>query len=226
MVIFDQLRISDDGKYMYVNAHVNEAEMFKDIYIEGITIAIADKVLETSAEIPTDNEDIVYHKSFKDTTNPNGVKSIALVLPPNNPNELWNLTEASSSKCKGSLSEDLFFVYIETTDASVNPCIPCIYDKRYTLGVTFDENMLYQRVMDYVRELASDCTIPQGFTDFILLWNAFKAAVETEHYVPAINYFKILFGQDIGDRSVSVALNDVPKSYPMGVKKGGCGCHG
>lgn len=31
MVIFDQLRISDDGKRMYINAHVNKADYFNDI---------------------------------------------------------------------------------------------------------------------------------------------------------------------------------------------------
>lgn len=223
MVVIEQLRISDDGKYMYVNAHVNEAEMFKDIYITGITIATADKVLETSTRIPTNIEDIVYHDSFIDEEHPNGLKRIDLVLPPNDVNKLWNLADVDS-KCKGNLSEDLFFVYIKHTNASVNPCIPCIYDQPYTLGVTFDENLLYQRVMDYVNELASDCTVPQGFTDFILLWNAFKSAVETEHYIPAINYYKVLFGQD--GKNVSVSSADATRSYTGTIKKRGCGCHG
>ena len=40
MVIFDQLKISDNGKALYITAHVNEAEdaegraVFENIYIE------------------------------------------------------------------------------------------------------------------------------------------------------------------------------------------------
>ena len=59
--------------------------------------------------------------------------------------------------------------------------------------LTFDENILYQRVMDYTKQLADDCNMPNGFIDFILRWNAFKASVETEHYIPAIKFYKMLF---------------------------------
>ena len=36
MIIFDQLRLSDDGSQMFIDVHVNKAEYFKDIYLESI----------------------------------------------------------------------------------------------------------------------------------------------------------------------------------------------
>ena len=34
MILFDQLRISDDGKRLYINAHVNKADYFANVYIQ------------------------------------------------------------------------------------------------------------------------------------------------------------------------------------------------
>ena len=70
--------------------------------------------------------------------------------------------------------------------------------------------------MDFTRELAEDCMIPQGFTDFILLWNAFKASIETEHFIPAIEYFNMLFGNTVGGRGINGSIDSRRK----------CGCHG
>lgn len=175
-VIFDQLRISDDGKRMYINLHVNNAEYFKDIYLDSLTIVTADKVSETSPHVPS--QDYVYHQVFEDNQ-----KEADLVLLPVDFNESYT---------KNCFSKDLFFVYVKV-NGTPDPCTPCTLDEEITLGVTFDENLLYQKVMQFTKGLADKCEIPVGFSDFILLWNAFKSSVETEHYVPAIKYWNMLF---------------------------------
>ena len=116
------------------------------------------------------------------------------------------------------MSKTLFFVYVKVKiaiDEGEDFDIPCGLDREITVGVTFDTAMLYQLVMNYTRELAQDCVIPQGFTDLILLWNAFKSAIETEHYIPAIRFWDMLFGKEgkgiIGNGSINSK---------------GCGCHG
>jgi hypothetical protein len=63
--------------------------------------------------------------------------------------------------------------------------------------------------MNFTNTLVSKCDVPREFTDFILLWNALKAAIETGHYVAAIKFYNMLFG-NMND--VSVISN--------------CGCHG
>ena len=59
MILFDQLRISDDGKRLYINAHVNKADYFANVYIDSIVIMTADKVSETAPGTPT--SDYVYY---------------------------------------------------------------------------------------------------------------------------------------------------------------------
>ena len=195
-VIFDQLRISDDGKRMYINLHVNKAEYFKDIYLDSLTIVMADKVSETSPHVPS--QDYVYHQVFDGNQ-----KEADLVLLPVDFNESYK---------KHCFSKNLFFVYVKVK-GTPDPCTPCTLDEEITLGVTFDENLLYQKVMQFTKGLADKCEIPVGFTDFILLWNAFKSSVETEHYVPAIKYWNTLFDNYSG------GIYSKSGNKP-------CGCHG
>lgn len=222
MVLFDQLRISEDGKKLYINLHVNTADYFDNIYLDSLTIMTADKVLEaTDAGSPT--SDYIYKKTFSGE-----VKTADIVLTVADFSEALlntntNGTPKNSSKPTALVSfdhpdftQDLFFVYVKVKGIP-DECTPCSLDKEITVGVTFDTSLFYQLVMNYTRQLASDCTIPQGFTDLILLWNAFKAAVDTEHWIPAINFYNQIFGN--GGMKV-VGNVDATGS----VKVRGCGC--
>lgn len=204
MIIFDQLKISDDGKRMYINAHVNKATYFDNVYIDSIVIMTSDKVSELSPEFPS--EDYIYKKEITGEE-----KELNLVLEASDFIKVWEEDPKAMTFNKNDMSKTLFFVYIKckgTPDA----CTPCRLDEEVTLGVTFDEAMLYQMMMGYTKDLLVDCTVPTGFVDFILLWNAFKAAIETEHYVEAIKFYNLLFGSVEG------------KGYDDAIK--GCGCNG
>lgn len=194
MIIVDQLRISDDGKRMFINAHVNKAHYFQDITIKSVTIIPADKVSETSPGIP--NEHYVYKKEFDDSP-----KEISLILSP---------TDFNLEYTKSNFSGDLFFVYFEGVGTPSSDT-PCRLDENIILKVTFDEALLYQRVMGYTKNLVAQCAVQTDFVDFILLWNAFKASVETEHYIEAVKFFNMLF-----DSTTSSGYTNVK----------GCGCHG
>ena len=186
MILFDQLRISDDGQRLYINVHVNKADYFKNMYIDSVVIMTADKVSETAPETPT--SDYVYKKEIEGNT-----KELDLVLTPLDLTKSWETDPKAIAFNRADMSNTLFFVYIKCK-GTPGECTPCRLDEETTLGVVFDENVLYQRVMDYTKELVADCSVPTEFTDFILLWNAFKAAIETEHYVAAIKFYNKLFG--------------------------------
>lgn len=196
MVIFNQLRISDDGKSLYVNAHVNKASYFDNVYIKSITIMIAEKVSETDPEVPT--KDYIYQYEVEEKQ-----KELNMVFTSTDFLKYWETDPNAMKFNQSDMSKTLFFVYIQVTDGA-DSTTPCSLDTEYTLGVTFDENILYQRIMDYTKELANRCAVPLGYVDFILLWYAFKAAVETEHYVAAIKFYNMLFGvvSDTGNTSV------------------------
>lgn len=204
MIIFDQLRISDDGKRMYINAHVNKADYFNDIYIDSIVIQTADKVSETDPGLPT--SDYVYIKKAEENA-----KELNLVLEASDLSRSWESDPKAIAFGRGDMSKTLFFVYIKCK-GTPGSCTPCRLDEETTLGVVFDENVLHQRVMDYTKELVADCNVPSAFIDFILLWNAFKSAIETEHYIPAIKFFNMMF-EEVGKSCQSRTIKT-------------CGCNG
>lgn len=192
MLLIDQLRISDDGKRMYINAHVNTASYFDNIYIDKITIITEDKVSEMAPEMFT--EDYIYQQTIDGNQ-----KELALVL---------TATDFNENFAKSLLTENLFFVYI-TCKGTPDSSTPCRLDELTTLGVTFDDTLLYQKVMNQARGLVNECDISQELLDMILLWNGFKAAIETEHYIQAIDFWKKLF-----------------KNSNSSGTYNGCGCHG
>nr|DAG88015.1 MAG TPA: hypothetical protein [Crassvirales sp.] len=204
MIIFDQLRISDDGKRMYINAHVNKADYFNDIYIDSIVIQTADKVSETNPGLPT--SDYVYIKKAEENA-----KELNLVLEASDLSRSWESDPKAIAFNRGDMSKTLFFVYIKCK-GTPGSCTPCRLDEETTLGVVFDENVLHQRVVDYTKELVADCSVPSAFIDFILLWNAFKSAIETEHYIPAIKFFNMMF-EEVGKSCQSRTIKT-------------CGCNG
>lgn len=194
MIIYDQLRVSDDGMKLYINAHVNKADVFADTTIEKLYICTGNQVYETLTIDPESNG-YIFKKDY------GNAKEINEVISIDNEELIYD---------KSSFSKDLFFVYIKCAGVPEEACCFTVVGN-YVLGVTFDENILYQKAMGFTKELIKDCQIPSEFTDFILLWNAFKASVETEHFVPAIKYWKMLF-------------DNKNNSSMSGTKN--CGCHG
>lgn len=205
MVIIEQLRISDDGKKMYINAHVNEASYFQNVYLDSITIMTSDKVSETNPYSPT--EDYIYKKVIEGNE-----KRVDLVLTASDFIRYWETDANAMRFTQSDMSKTLFFVYFKVK-GTPSEDTPCTLDEEVTIGVTFDEKLLYQKVMGYTKGLADDCAVPVGFADFILLWNAFRASVETEHFIPAIKYYNMLFDNWDG--------SGVP--YVAGRR---CGCNG
>lgn len=109
-------------------------------------------------------------------------KDIHLVLCPQNMNEKFKGTD---------FSKNMFFVYFTVTGTPTADT-PCRMDETTTLGVTFDYGLIYDNAMCYTKELSNSCDVPQGFTDFLLHVAALKLAIETEHYVDAINQYKYI----------------------------------
>ena len=183
-VIVDQLRISDDGQTLFLDAHINKASYFDDLYISKVTICTEDQITETSPLSYGDG--FVYQATFD-----SGTREVHLVLNSNTLNEKFT---------KKNLSSNMFFAYIEWGGTPASDT-PCVLDENVTLAVTFDYGVLFNQAMVYTKELANTCEVPVQFIDFILNVEALKLAIETEHYVPAVKRWKWLM--DITDRGIA-----------------------
>ena len=193
MVIFDRLQISDNGKLLYIDVHVNKASLFDNIYIDKVIIQTHEQVSEADPLSPGDS--YVYQLTADDST-----KELHLAL---------NATTDFETNL-GTLSDKLLFVYV-LCKGTPDSCTPCRLDEMTTLGVTMDETLLHQQVMQYTKELSDTCNVSKGFLDLIMRWNYFKSAIETEHYIPAIEAWKQLFNKSKG----KIFGHNNP-----------CGCHG
>lgn len=189
-VIFDQLRISDDGKQLYVDAHVNQAHYFDDVYIRKITICTEDQVSEINPKAY--GSDFVYQKEITPTvyehptlsgeSGTDLIRELHLVLTPFMFNEKFKATD---------FSHNIFFVYIDCVGVPA-PDTPCTLDELTTLGITFDYGIIFNKGMQYTRELADTCSVPRNFINFILNVEALKLSLNTDHYIPAIQYWKYI----------------------------------
>lgn len=183
MIVFDQLRIADNGNTLYIDAHVNNHDNYKDVYIKSITITTADKVSKINPIEP--DADYIYKKDVEENT-----KEISLVLTAKDFIKSWETDPNSINFNSAEMAETLFFVYIKCIGTPIITT-PCGQDNQISVGIVFNESMLHQKVMGFTKDLVNKNNIAP-FVDFILLWNAFKAGIETEHYVSAIKFWELL----------------------------------
>jgi len=192
MIHFNELKITSDGQHLIIDVSVLSEVYYKDIFIDSIIIDNQDTYVGSG---PSSNP--VYSYSVPDivsqiTEESRGQKHVRLVLSP--------------IDVEGGLN-GLFFVYVRTK-GTPSADTPCGMDNITTMGTVTNIYPFYQQAMNYIGEVASNCSIPQNFIDYILKLKALELAVKTGNYPDAIKYYNKFFkGKD-----------------KIVVKKGGCSC--
>lgn len=197
MIVFKQLNITHDSKYLIIDAAIEDSEYFDKVYIHKVCIDNQDTYSSTNR--PSDK--VKWEHEFGDN------------------DELYNITKCCSStiKSKGTpkvkhiriqlstkdlinyginLDKDMLFVYI-IAEGYPSPDCPCGYDNSITLGVVANLYPYYLRTMNNIRELGDTCTIPKGFINDILQFKAIELSIKTGNYLQAINYWKKFFNNSI-----------------------------
>lgn len=213
MIIFDQLRVSDDGGSLLISAHVNNATYFENVYIEKITICTEDQVLKSGGY----GTDYIYQSELSgevrtiDLLINQAVLDAAFINRSSEGTPIHVGEPIASKDFSGEdFSHNMFFVFIECSAPAPNT--PCGLDET-TIGVVLDYRMLYNKAMNYTRELADSCQIPKHFIDFILVMDALRMSIATGNYQPAINFWKQLVGGSSDGVGAEVTFKP-------------CGCHG
>lgn len=176
MIEFKELYIASDYKSLIIDVGISEFEEYNNIRISEIYIDTKD-TLEPSVSGPSNNT--VYSKVFKDVWDipeegiysDNNGKSIRLVL--------------SSNAISAPLKGNIFYVWIVAS--------PVEEGSDMKLGVAIDWKTIYSIGLKYVKDVNCGCTNKAPLIDFVLQYNAFKAAVQTGHYIEANKFFKKFF---------------------------------
>ena len=184
MVTFQELRITPDGKKLIIDVSVKDLEYYTNVYLDTVQIDTQDTFVESGP-----SSEVVYTKTID-----GNLKSVRL--------------ELGTGDLLPTLNDNLFFVYVR---AKGTPSIdtPCGMDNLITLGTVLNKYPIYSGMMQYVKEVSNDCTVPKNFIDKYLRFQAFEISVITGHYTEAIKYYN-KFIKGIGNTPNSIS----------------CGCYG
>ena len=208
MVIFNELRIAEDGGCLIVDCEIENVDLYKNMYIESICI---DYYKNTSAvSMPSDKAFLVYENKTGDTT----VRAKRVSMSVN--------SLARSEFGISSFDDGLFYVIVTCAGVPGSDIVnyPCGTDNPQRIGVIIDWRAFYQRGMNYVGAILGTCRktnwcdSPDGFEDFIILWNALKLAIDTCDWTLV---------KDLWDKFLKAPFS-IGASTPSAGRTGGCGC--
>ncbi len=200
MVKFDELRISEDGKYLTVECHVENYDVYSNMYIQTIYLEYYKN--RGTVGVPSEKAYLMFENH---NPTPTDVRAVRCRI---------SLDALPGDFGTSEFRNGLFYVYV-TCDGDLAPQVAsmyCGYDVTLDIAVIPDWKALYKMIMPYVARFASDCSpcdIPDGFEHFILLWNAFRFAVDTCDWVLVDKLWSELMGTAVG-----------------GYVHSGCGCRG
>lgn len=178
MVTFNELRVTNDGKYLIIDVSVRDLSYYEDIYLDSVSIDTQDTYKDGGPSTA-----VIYTKDISKEA----------------PNSKHYRLELGVGEFLPSLYNNMFFVYVKVKGTPSSD-VPCGMDNVYTLGVTFNTCALYTALMSYVKEVNKSCDIPKNFIDLFLQFKALQVSVETEHYMQAIEFYNT-FIKDIKSTS-------------------------
>lgn len=198
MIRFNELKIEDN--YIIIDVQIEEDEYFKDMYIDSIVIDTQDTFI---ANGPSNKA--IYTKTFnseEDTSYENNpcipTKMEENVFFSNNNNRVR--IYISAKELNVDIHKTMFFVY---AIAGGTPAAdtPCRWDENKALHTLVDVQLLYNTMIQYVKELGKECSTPDNFINAILQFNAIDLALKTNQYPLAIELWK-RFYSDIESNAV------------------------
>ena len=192
MVVFNELRLSDDKKKLIIDCGIEGLNVYDGLYINTIYLE--------------------YYKNIQDSLTPSD-KAI-LVYDHDEDGRDEQLLRICVSE--DSLTSDfgtkkfeagLFYVIVQCdgpSSALANlGTLSCGFDNTTDIGVVLDWKLLFDFGMQYIFKLGTscefDCSDTTGFDSFSILWNAIKLAVSTCDY-------DVL--ETLWDKFIRIAINN------------------
>ena len=189
MIQFNELRITQDGKNLIIDAQVQDISYYTDVYIDSIIIYSQNTFVSSGASSSplfkytydaTTASTLGYVTSL---TSGGKLKGIRMTIPYNSLGETSNL------------DKDLLFVYI-TINGTPSSDTPCNMDLTYELGIVYNTYPFYLRGMNFIKELNSSCELPKQLIDYMLRQKVLETCIQVGDYTKAVEYWKKFFTGD------------------------------
>ena len=189
MIQFNELRITQDGKNLIIDAQVQDISYYTDVYIDSIIIDSQNTFVSSGASSSplfkytydaTTASTLGYVTSF---TSSGKLKGIRMTIPYNSLGEISNL------------DKDLLFVYV-TINGTPSSDTPGNMDLTYELGIVYNTYPFYLRGMNFIKELNSSCELPKQLIDYMLRQKVLETCIQVGDYTKAVEYWKKFFTGD------------------------------
>ena len=203
MVKFDELRISEGGQYLTVECHVENYDMYREMYIQSIYL----EYYKDRGSAGMSDKALLLFENHNET--PSDVRGVRKRI---------SVDEIPGWFAEGGFERKMFYVYV-TCDGNPTGAHAaemeersCTFESTKDIGVIVDWKALYKLIMPLVAGFAANCSgcdVPDNFEHMILLWNAFRFAIDTCDWATAERIWDELMGNSA--------------SSPIG--SAGCGCN-
>ena len=212
MIIFNNIKITQDNKYLIIDAEIEDSAYYKDMYIDQVVIDNQDTYIQngpssnpiyTYQAQPQSNNIYTIDDLTNKVTDEDGIavqdekdtqsysREVHLILDKNDLIEIEN---------------NMFFVYI-IAGGTPSPDTPCGYDVNIALKVVVNTYPIYNTMMQYLKELGNTCGTPYGIIDKILQIKMLDASVQTGNNLKAIEIWNTYFKNKQEDINVNCECN-------------------
>lgn len=116
--------------------------------------------------------------------------------------------EISSLESLIDFNKNILFVYVKTTGIPAADT-PCGMDNQVSMQAVANLYPIYQKFIQYLKEVSDSCTIPKNFIDFLLQFKALQLSIKTGNYIDSVTYWNNL----VKETTITNITNK-------------CGCHG
>lgn len=201
MIKFNELRITPNNENLIIDVSIEDAEYFKDVFLDSIIIDTQDtytidgpsskavftytvseedfdsvySLPENYSHAPTQDEE---DNNYCFTIDNYSRKSVRLIL---------------NAKDLGvSIANNMFFIYALTSGEPTSDTPRELLETKI-VGTAVNTYTIYKQSIAYVKELGDTCEIPKNFIDFIFRIKALDLAIKTGNYQEAIKYWNKFF---------------------------------
>lgn len=179
MIRFNELKIEDN--YIIIDVQIEEEKYFKDMYIDSIVIDTQDTFIANGP-----SSKAIYTKTFNTDTD---IKKEEIVYTQGTDKYNRVRIYIDGKDLNIDIHKTMFFVYV-IAGGTPAADTPCRWDENKALHTLVDTQVLYNNMIQYVKELGRECSTPDNFINAILQFNAIDLALKTNQYPLSIDLWK------------------------------------
>lgn len=197
MLHFNELKITQDGKYLIIDVSIDESSYFDTVSLDSVVIDTQDTYVSngpSSTPIYTYKVGEDYSQIYSSPDNRQVL--ISALEPVLVKNELENRRvrlSLDATTLGVQLNNTMFFVYVIATGTPSSEA-PAGTTNPMIMGTVVNLYQFYQKSIYYLKGISKGCCeVPKCFIDFILRYKALELCIKTGNYTEAIKYWKKFF---------------------------------